>query len=106
MISFLRSLTELMAITQSRDPLRKKDQCKELCSSSEDSGQRKRYIRSEKEKEIEITTLSKISKHGLEKSKDFASKLFDELDYNNQIQSTYDLILLERQSSYEKQDVA
>ena len=39
-------------------------------------------------------------------NKQQVSRFIDELDYNNQIQSSYDLTLLERQNKRNTQDVA
>ena len=46
MIPFIRSLSELMAITDSRDSQKHVSQYNESYSSTVDSGQRKRYIKS------------------------------------------------------------
>ena len=41
-----------------------------------------------------------------EKRKEALSRILDELDYNNQIQSTYDLTLIDSQKKYDHHDVA
>ena len=46
MIPFIRSLSELMAITDSRDSKKHVSQHNESYGSTVDSGQRKRYIKS------------------------------------------------------------
>ena len=106
MIPFIRSLSELMALTESRDS--QNDLCKsdEIHSSIIDSGQRKRYIKSIEKKEVNLPILPKRIMHKWIPNKNKVSKFFDELDYNNQIQSSYDLTLLERQNTQKQQDVA
>ena len=106
MIPFIRSLSELMAITESRETEKDHYQNNEICNSIMDSGQRKRYTRSLDKKDIELPDLSKTKRHTWIKKKERLSKFVDELDYNNQIQSSYDLTLLERQNKRNYEDVA
>ena len=106
MIPFIRSLSELMALTNSRDPIKNRFQNNEMNSSTIDSGQRKRYIRSIKEKEIDLPNLPKKTRRKWIKGKEAVSKFFNDLDYNNQIQSSYDLTLLGRQNQKNDRDVA
>ncbi len=106
MIPFIRSLTELMAITQSKSEIMKSSKSNDFNNITEDSGQRKRYIRSKEEKAIKLPDLPKTTRHKWKKSKEVVTSIVDELDYNNQIQSSYDLTLLERQKNYDYQDVA
>ena len=61
MIPFIRSLSELMAITESRDSQKHISQCNESYSSTVDSGQRKRYINSLDKKEVDLPNLPKKS---------------------------------------------
>ena len=106
MLPFIRSLSKLMAITESRD--KKKSQSKNIenyCSTV-DSGQRKRYIRSLEKKEVDLPNLPKRIKRKWMQNKESISRFIDDLDYNNQIQSSYDLTLLERQNKRNQQDVA
>ena len=72
----------------------------------EGSGQRKRYIRSIHEQAINLPNLPKMTRRKWIKSKGFVSKFLDGLDYNNQIQSSYELTLLERQINNSQDDVA
>ena len=106
MIPFIRSLSELMAITESRETQNDPSQNKESCSSIMDSGQRKRYIRSLDKEEVELPDLPKIIRHKWIQNKKSVSRFIDDLDYNNQIQSSYDLTLIERQNKRTQQDVA
>tara|TARA_Y100001968_G_C19442140_1_gene763161 strand:+ start:3667 stop:3987 length:321 start_codon:yes stop_codon:yes gene_type:complete len=106
MIPFIRSLAELMAVTESRDNLKKISNDNVLSSSTIDSGQRKRYIRSIRENEIKMPNLPKSNRRKWNKSKEAVSKFLDKLDYNNQIQSSYDLTLLARQSKKDHKDAA
>tara|TARA_Y100001968_G_scaffold29270_1_gene22644 strand:- start:27 stop:347 length:321 start_codon:yes stop_codon:yes gene_type:complete len=106
MIPFIRSLSELMALTSSRDPIDNSSQRNKLIFSTIDSGQRKRYIRSIGEKEIGLPDLPKKTRRKWIKSKEAVSRFFNDLDYNNQIQSSYDLTLIGRQSQKNDRDVA
>ena len=106
MIPFIRSLSELMAITESRESQNNLSQNSESYSSIMDSGQRKRYARSLEKKDINLPSLPKKIRHNWINRKAKLSRFVDELDYNNQIQSSYDLTLLERQNKKNAQDVA
>ena len=106
MIPFIRSLSELMAITESRENQYDPSQNDERCSSIMDSGQRKRYTRSLDKKDVDLPSVPKQIRRNLINKKEKISKFVDELDYNNQIQSSYDLTLLERQNVRNEQDVA
>tara|TARA_Y100001968_G_C19104964_1_gene594420 strand:- start:357 stop:677 length:321 start_codon:yes stop_codon:yes gene_type:complete len=106
MIPFIRSLSELKAITESRDVKNNNHQNIESYSLEIDSGQRKRYIRSLHKTEVSLPNLPKTIRRRWIKSNENISKFFDDLDYNNQIQSTYDLTLIEIQNKKNQQDVA
>ena len=106
MIPFIRSLSELMAITESRENQNDFSQNNESYNSIMDSGQRKRYTRSLEKKDVELPNLAKKIRHNWRTRKEKLSRFIDELDYNNQIQSSYDLTLLERQNKRNTQDVA
>ena len=106
MIPFIRSHKELMIITQSKNNIDLKDEYSDFNTLTEDSGQRKRYIKSTKQRGIDLPELPTSSRPKWMKSKKAISKFFDELDYNNQIQSSYDLTLLDSQKNYDQQDVA
>ena len=106
MIPFIRSHSELMIITKSRDKSYKSSQKNQFNSLTEDSGQRKRYIRSKNEQKIELPNVPKVTKRKWIKSKDAVLKFINELDYNNQIQSTHELTLLATQINRKDQDAA
>ncbi|WP_269613516.1 hypothetical protein [Prochlorococcus marinus] len=106
MIPFIRSLSELMAITESRESQRHVSQYNESYSSQIDSGQRKRYIKSLNKKEVDLPDLPKRIRRKWMQNKKSLSRFIDDLDYNNQIQSSYDLTLIERQNKRTQQDVA
>ena len=101
-----RSINELMVITQKIDQLNKNPRGKDNQNYVEDTCQRKRYIRSKDEKEINLPDLPRTTRHKWVKSKEAVSRFFDKLDYNNQIQSTYDLTLIGRQKNHDYHDVA
>ena len=106
MIPFIRSLDELMIITQSRDWLNKSNQSKESNNFLGEYGPRKKHINPMNRKNLELPDLPKTQRLKWVKRKEAVSKFFNELDYNNQIQSSYDLTLLESQNNYNHHDVA
>ena len=106
MIPFIRSLSELIAITASRDIQKHVSQYNESYSSTVDSGQRKRYMKSLNKKEVSLPDLTKTIRRKWMQNKTSISKFIKDLDYNNQIQSSYDLTLIERQNKRNQQDVA
>ncbi|WP_269606425.1 hypothetical protein [Prochlorococcus marinus] len=93
-------------MTDSRDIKKTLSKNNALDISTIDSGQRKRYIRSLDKKIVELPNLPKTIRRKWIQNKEYISKFIDELDYNNQIQSSYDLTLLERQNKINKQDIA
>ena len=105
MIPFIRSLSELMAITERRESRKNLTQKRESDTSTLDSGQRKRYARSLEKDEVDIPGIPKKTRNNWIQKKDISS-LIAELDCNDQIQSSYDLTLLERQNKRNRQDVA
>ena len=106
MIPFIRSLSELMAVTEARENQNHLSKRNEINSSTVDSGQRKRYIRSLDEKQVDLPNVPKTIRRKWMQKKEFLSRYLDDLDYNDQIQSSYDLTLLERQNKSSQQDVA
>jgi len=106
MIPFIRSLSELTAITESRETQNDLPQNNESHNSIMDSGQRKRYTRSLEKKDVDLPSLPKQVRYNWITRKEKLSRFIDELDYNNQIQSSYDLTLLERQNKRNTQEAA
>ena len=53
-----------------------------------------------------LPDLPKINRQKWRKGKEVVSRFFDELDYNNQIQSSYELTLLDRQNKNDRHDAA
>tara|TARA_B100000965_G_C19298090_1_gene628907 strand:- start:280 stop:600 length:321 start_codon:yes stop_codon:yes gene_type:complete len=106
MIQVIRCHPELMAITKSRDTTNKGAATKDINSIKEVKDKQLQFKRVENEREVSLLTLPKRSSIKWKKRKDIISKIIDRLDYNNQIQSSYDLILLDRQQKYEHKDAA
>ena len=106
MIPFIRSMSELMVITQPKDQINKNIEKKDLIDLKDDSCQKERYIKSRNKKLISLPNIPKLKRRKWIKSKEVLSKFFDELDYNNKIPSSYDLTLLERQNNIDKYDAA
>ena len=59
MIPFIRSFTELMAITEYKGNINRQIESEKLSSLTLDSGQRKRYLRSIRGKRVETVGESK-----------------------------------------------
>ena len=106
MIPSIRSIQELIEMSKSRNGLTELNQSSEFNNLTEDSGQRKRYIRSEYDEKIKLPIIQKISKKKWKKSKKVLAKILKELDYNNQIQSSYEITLLGKVSKVDQRDVA
>ena len=106
MMPFFKSMTELMVITKSKDKQKTSQESIQMKNIVEDSGQRKRYLRLEDERQIKLPPLPKSTKVKWLKSKDAISNFINDLDYNNQIQSSYDITLIERQIHRNHQDAA
>ena len=105
MIPYIRSLTELMAITESREMQKGDSSNNKKIKATINEGGRQRDIRSSNKKEVILPDLPKIIRHKWRHNKLKVSRFFDDLDYNNQIQASYDLTLLENQNR-NQQDVA
>tara|TARA_Y100001968_G_scaffold109207_1_gene98777 strand:- start:3912 stop:4232 length:321 start_codon:yes stop_codon:yes gene_type:complete len=106
MINLISTLRELMLMTsfnENREYVSKDDY---IHSSTVDSAQRKRYIRSLKKDEVALPNLPKTIRHKWINKKDAIAKFIKDLDYNNHIQSSYELTLIESQSKRNEKDVA
>ena len=106
MIPSLRSISELIAIASARESTKKGpkeadrrmikivNEISEVSSATIDK------------KKAELPNLQRTARRKWKNRKEAVSKFFDELDYNNQIQSSYDLTLLGRQNNSDKKGVA
>ena len=106
MIPLIRSITELIVTTASRDQEEyklktKNDNLVKITNQYNDQ-----YRESNHKKEIRLPSLPNIKRQKWKKGKEAVSKFFDELDYNNQIQSSYELTLLNRHNDYENHNAA
>ena len=106
MIPFIRSLSELMAITASRELQKDDSENNNIDISTEESGERERYIRSIGKKEVNLPYFPKTIRNKWRQNKKYVSRFIDDLEYNNHIQPSYDLTLIERQNNRNQQDVA
>tara|TARA_B100000902_G_C26928494_1_gene725179 strand:+ start:301 stop:621 length:321 start_codon:yes stop_codon:yes gene_type:complete len=106
MIPFIRSFTELMMITQSSDHLNKDTKKEELNKVNAENLKRKTGINPDITKTVDLPEIPKTKRKIWKKRREAVSRFFDELDYNNQIQPSYDLTLLESKNDYDKNDVA
>ena len=104
MIPIIRSLTEIMLTTQSRDQLNGKSKIKDLHSLNLSKKQKDKNSIYKKTEVISLPNIPKRTRRKWMKSKEAVSRFFDHLDYNNQIQSTYDLTLMDRQENYDHRD--
>ena len=106
MIPLVRSLSELIVITQSRDQYSEKNERKEAHISSDKTTQSNKEMNYIDKKSVRLPGLPNIKRRKWKKGKKAILRFFDELDYNNQIQSSYDLTLLKRQNDYDQHDAA
>ena len=77
MIPFIRSLSELMAITESREGKKNLYNSNESYSLRMDSIPRKEYRRSIEKEEVDLPNLPKTIRHKLIKNKKYLSKFID-----------------------------
>ena len=103
MIPFIKSIEELMVITDSRSDTVPK---KHGLHFTEESGQRKRYLHSISEEQIALPDIPKKNRLNWVKSKKAIKRFFDDLDYNNQNISTYDITLMKKQEQKNYHDAA
>ncbi len=107
MIPFFRSLNELMAITQTKSIIMKRGEENEQKDLLSHRDEQNKLDKSENtENKIILPSLPKSKRRKWIKKKQAISRFFDDLDYNNQIQSSLDLTLLEHQQTYEHKDIA
>ena len=106
MIPLIRSLSELVLITQSRVKSSKGNERKEIHIISDKNNQRYKEMNYKDKKTVGLPDVPNIKRRKWTKSKKAILRFFDELDYNNQIQSSYDLTLLKRQNDYDQHDAA
>ena len=106
MITFIRSFSELMAITNSRDSQHNIFGRGQIDSSPKDSDLSPRFVKSMGVTKVELPDFPKTIRHKWLKKKETLSKFFKDLDYNNQILSSYDLTLQERQNNNIYKDAA
>ncbi len=106
MIKYIKSLKVLIAIKKLRENeknLSNKNRMKQLRL---DRGQGKKHIKSLDQDEVKLPNVPKILRRKWIQNKRSISRFIDDLDYNNQIQSSYDLTLLERQNKISQRDAA
>ena len=94
MITIIRSITELMAITTSREHLKKDESKQNIKDIKPGKNEEQNNFIPKTNKLIKLPNLPKIERRRWTKRKEALSRFLDELDYNNQIQSTYDLSLI------------
>ena len=106
MIPFFRTITELQVITEAGDKHGKEIFSNDHIHLSRQKGQVKNNDRSSCNQEVNLPKIPKYDRQKWVKRKKAVTKFFDELDYNNQIQSSYDLTLWESQKKYDHHDIA
>ena len=106
MIPFFRSLKELDLMTQSRIINYKRVNISRYKITNEKDKQNEIVQFSRHKKKVNLPQLPIIKNSKWIKSKKAFSKFFDDLDYNNQIQSSYDITLLARQNKSNHHDAA
>ena len=104
MIPLFRSHKELMIITQAR--IQSNDES-ELNTTNKFYKLESKIIDMQKhDKKVNLPKVPRTNRRQWVRGKRALSKLLDELDYNNQIQSSYDLTLLDGQNNFDHQDIA
>ena len=106
MIAIIRSITELMVITTSRGHHKQDEFEQDIKDIKPDNNKENNNHIPNTNKLIKLPNLPKIERRRWTKRKEALSRFLDELDYNNQIQSTYDLTLIDSQKKYDNHDVA
>ena len=94
MIPFIRSINELMVITQSRDQRTKSSVNMNFYNIKKNSGQRKLYLRSRIKKNINSPKIAKINRKKWIKNTNIVKNLINNLNFNNKIESILDHTLL------------
>ena len=95
-----------MLTSQSKGKILRKLDKTELNESTKNIHLQKNHIKKENKNFISLPNIPELKIRKWVKSKEAVSRFFDELDYNNQIQSSYDLTLLESQKSFDQNNVA
>ena len=103
MIPLIRSIYELMVITNSSSDLVKRKPDLEV---TEESGQSKRYLNPLSEEKVTLPNMHKENRLNWVKGKKAIKRFFDDLDYNNQNISSYDLTLIKKQEQRNYHDAA
>ena len=106
MIPFIRSHIELMAISRLSDQSRIESLDEDSRYSIESPNCKNNNIKTNNKIEIKLPKIQKITRNKWINSKKAVYRFLDDLDYNNQIQSSYDLTLLARQTKSNFKDVA
>tara|TARA_Y100001968_G_C19328572_1_gene703078 strand:+ start:187 stop:507 length:321 start_codon:yes stop_codon:yes gene_type:complete len=106
MIPFIRSVQELIALDNAREYFKKVSSRSKDNFKLKNDRQEKIQINALDRNKIDLPDLPKSTRLKWRKGKKAVSKFFDELDYNNQIQSSYDLTLLASQNNSNHKDAA
>ena len=106
MMPFIKSITELRIITKGRDSVNRDQKSNRFDMKNEINEPGKSDYDLFDKKVINLPDLPKTTRRKWIKSKKSLSRFFDSLDYNNQIQSSFDLTLLETYNKYDQNDVA
>ncbi len=102
MIPF-RSITELMVMTNSRSDLIKETH--EL-NTRKESAQKNNSIAAVAQEQVVLPNITSDNRRTWIKSKQALKKFFDDLDYNNQNISSYDLTLIKKSEQKNYYDAA
>ena len=106
MMTIIRSITELMVITTSREHLKQNEFEQDIKDILAINDKSKNNRIPKNNNLIKLPNLPKTERKRWTKRKEALYKFLDELDYNNQIQSTYDITLIDSQKRYDHHDVA
>lgn len=103
MIPFIRRIKELIIMTYSKSDL---VQSKLEFKITEEVGQQRSFFNSISEEKIELPEIQKRDSQKWFRSKKAIKRFFDDLDYNNQNISSYDLTLIRKQEQKDYHDAA
>ena len=95
-----------MLITKSRDQFTRNRASNDLDKKIKIKKFETRKINSGKDRNIYLPNIPKTKRRKWVQRKKAISKFLDEFDYNNQIQSSYDLTLLSIQENIDYKDIA
>ena len=103
MITFIRNLAELMVIADSSSDIIKSNPD---LNTSNASVQKSKYIELMSKEQISLPDITNETRSNWVKSKKAIKRFFEDLDYNNQNISSYDITMMSKQEYKDYHDAA